>query len=865
MSDFEGGGGGSVDSGGSVESSGSEVSSSSEVSESSAETGGESSAETQEATADEADDSGFDDSETTESSDYEEDEEIEAEEGETSDEDESGGFDGDENAEDYDSGEDAEDVETDSEADEDKVGFDEETDEDFSDDEDDDADEGSDDDITEADEENGDIDDEDGESKDVDEEISEDVDPDENTDADDYDEDDESDDFDDEDEDPGVAEDYSDEEETEDTDDEVTEDGDSDEDGETDAVDEESDNTEEETDDADDEVTEDGDSDEDGDTDAVDEESDNTDEETEDTDDEVTEDGDSDEESENEAEDEVVDESGEETEDTESENEETDGESEETEENGEEENPEEKENEEESPEEKSIEKDEEAVQKAEEQAEKNENENPETDNEKENPDKEEDAYQISDETRENLASFEQGNWDQLSNTEKDQAIHALRDSIADDLGLQNKPNISYYYEKDPGDFGGYAESNNTIYINTYNIDNAKETADTIAHESRHCWQHERAELGETEQDKAFKENFENYSRPEHNFEKYRDQLVERDAREYAAAIKDQVPDGNPPEGQPVEKGDKPVNDEHNPENANGPPEDFAGKRLSERPDDLEAKEYSEEECEKLAAGIKGESDYRKTLDECFRDPSLTPVEKQQISDKIYSKVADGNKTNISHVNNPEALSDDPQKIKEATEKGRLAVAFHDHHGLDETKGICGIGDGKEMPDTVCRMGGERGNNISELKADGSFPTTNELSVPYAENPEAMHVYKTDPEGYKEAIDIISETNEGNVSEKTEAMNELIDKMNDKHEGINDHITEKDMLAFKNEYDYFQNHAQTKQCDCNSKYGVAGTAAPFYVNDDPGAKKLCDGGAPQYNTPCSIKTLKTIGVFNEYKK
>ena len=51
---------------------------------------------------------------------------------------------------------------------------------------------------------------------------------------------------------------------------------------------------------------------------------------------------------------------------------------------------------------------------------------------------------------------------------------------------------------------------------------ATETADTIAHESRHCWQHERADNPQTGQDQQFKENFDNYIRPEDDFRAYKD-------------------------------------------------------------------------------------------------------------------------------------------------------------------------------------------------------------------------------------------------------------------------------------------------------------------------------------------------------
>lgn len=148
---------------------------------------------------------------------------------------------------------------------------------------------------------------------------------------------------------------------------------------------------------------------------------------------------------------------------------------------------------------------------------------------------------ISSETRENLGAFEQNNWDTLSQVEKEQAVEKLRDSIAEDLQLGNRPDIAYYNNEDPGDYGGYAASNNTIYINRFNMDAAAETADTIAHESRHCWQHERADNPETEQDYQFKVNFEDYVRPEDDFYEYQNQPVEADARGYAQEIKDSIP------------------------------------------------------------------------------------------------------------------------------------------------------------------------------------------------------------------------------------------------------------------------------------------------------------------------------------
>ena len=202
---------------------------------------------------------------------------------------------------------------------------------------------------------------------------------------------------------------------------------------------------------------------------------------------------------------------------------------------------------------------------------------------------------ISDETRENLGAFEQNKWDNLSQFEKEQAVEKLRDSIAEDLQLENKPNIAYYNNEDPGDYGGYAASNNTIYINRFNMGDAAETADTIAHESRHCWQHERADNPQTEQDYQFKESFDDYVRPEDDFYEYQNQPVEADARDYAKDVKDAIPvsDETPDmEAKQSYEGSDHKDNNDAPPSTTGPPENIDKKatvNVSDLPDDFEHK------------------------------------------------------------------------------------------------------------------------------------------------------------------------------------------------------------------------------------------------------------------------------------
>lgn len=139
-----------------------------------------------------------------------------------------------------------------------------------------------------------------------------------------------------------------------------------------------------------------------------------------------------------------------------------------------------------------------------------------------------------------MEAFQSGNWEGLSDDARKEAIDELGEYVAQDLGLKNKPKIEFYNNEDSGDFGSFSADENTIYINEYNMDNAVETADTISHETRHCYQHECAESPKTEQDYAFKDNFENYVTPDMDFEGYEDQIVEADAREYAQAYRDMI-------------------------------------------------------------------------------------------------------------------------------------------------------------------------------------------------------------------------------------------------------------------------------------------------------------------------------------
>lgn len=139
-----------------------------------------------------------------------------------------------------------------------------------------------------------------------------------------------------------------------------------------------------------------------------------------------------------------------------------------------------------------------------------------------------------------MDNFREDNWEGLSEEEKKEALNELAEYTADDLGLDNPPNIEYYNSDDQGDYGGYSEADNTIYINASNLHDSAEAADTIAHETRHCYQYECADDPNSREGSDFKENLDNYITPDIDFEAYQEQPVEADARAYAQEFKDMI-------------------------------------------------------------------------------------------------------------------------------------------------------------------------------------------------------------------------------------------------------------------------------------------------------------------------------------
>ena len=166
-----------------------------------------------------------------------------------------------------------------------------------------------------------------------------------------------------------------------------------------------------------------------------------------------------------------------------------------------------------------------------------------------------------------LEKFVQSKWEKLDISERKQHIENLAKYNYDILGITDAPEIEYYERDDSRESGYYDDETNRIYINASNLEDGKETADTIAHEIRHVYQYRRADKCETARDIEFAENLApgGYIEPKSG-ELYFAQLVERDAFAYGNRFKEFISlmDGedSPKSEIPLEASEK-KNDESN--------------------------------------------------------------------------------------------------------------------------------------------------------------------------------------------------------------------------------------------------------------------------------------------------------------
>lgn len=140
--------------------------------------------------------------------------------------------------------------------------------------------------------------------------------------------------------------------------------------------------------------------------------------------------------------------------------------------------------------------------------------------------------------QEELANFDNENWNELNETQKLEVIDDFISILCEKMGGEEKPRL-FLFENDENICGAYNNQTNILELNRNILDKPKEVINTIAHETRHAYQYQRACIGETREDVLYAINFLNYVEPIQfegnyvNFNEYQNQLIEAEARAFA--------------------------------------------------------------------------------------------------------------------------------------------------------------------------------------------------------------------------------------------------------------------------------------------------------------------------------------------
>ena len=448
--------------------------------------------------------------------------------------------------------------------------------------------------------------------------------------------------------------------------------------------------------------------------------------------------------------------------------------------------------------------------------------------------------EVSDELKNALEPFEQSNWDNMSPEQQKEAVSELRDSVADDLGLQEKPTVKYYNNDDDTDFGGYSPSENAIYINEHNMGDAKETADTIAHESRHCWQHEIADNSDNPQAQAFKENFDDYIRPEDDYRGYRNQPVEADAREYAKNITDHIPDKKTIGDEKVDGAPSEANATSNDIRQNQEEKGAVFDGKAEIPSDLESKtgeiESKIKEPDRYAS--KFEYDTQQKLENYYKEEggNLSDSQKQDLVSDLKNSYDSADTSDRGDILVPED-SKDVTSVYYNGKTGKYDIGY-DWKTVDtvpETRTMEVMKEGQQFD----RVGPPSGRCTGAVGEDGSCATVKERSIPYHFTEEditkepSYHRYQAEQDFTKENL--------------TNAIDNSMMYSDDKKVEMHTNV------------DRYYENVQVKGYGDGD--GLAtGEIAPMF-EDTTGAT----GGGKQYDMPLSMEELENIGMISEVEK
>ena len=443
------------------------------------------------------------------------------------------------------------------------------------------------------------------------------------------------------------------------------------------------------------------------------------------------------------------------------------------------------------------------------------------------------ASEVAQDIKISLEPFAQAKWDKMSFEERAEAIDKLTDSVANDLELENKSDVKYYQSDEPGDFGGYSASENAIYINVNNMRDAKETADTIAHESRHCWQHEYAEKSDSPLAQEFRENFDDYIRPEDDYREYKNQPVEQDARNYADEITSNIDHSLESEITTADGVDSSINSAS-----------AIRERAEEKgavfdvktsiPSDVENKTVDFESKLKQSEEYSTSFEYKvqNSLEQYYKaaEGRLTTEQRENLASELksYYDIAPDTKD----VTVPESPKD-VTGIYYDKINNRYDVVYDwkDVDTVPETRTMKVLKEGEQFD----RVGYPSGRCVGEVNADGSCATAKQRSTPYhfrmdniADEP-SYHRYEALQDFTRDNIEKAIDNSSLYTDEQKAGMHKQVDDYyNKKHEKYGDG----DGLAY-------------------------GEIAPMFEDTTRST-----GGGYQYDMPLNMEQLYNIGMIDE---
>lgn len=141
-----------------------------------------------------------------------------------------------------------------------------------------------------------------------------------------------------------------------------------------------------------------------------------------------------------------------------------------------------------------------------------------------------------------LENFQSDKWRKLGKSKKRANIQKLSNRLNQCLGVKNPYSIEFIYRENPL-FDRYGGDNDgrrhVIRTNEANYDDPLYVVDNIAHEVRHTYQRERADLpdkNQTEEDRRWETNMDDYIQSSEGYFAYRYQPIEDDAWRYGDRI-----------------------------------------------------------------------------------------------------------------------------------------------------------------------------------------------------------------------------------------------------------------------------------------------------------------------------------------